>query len=149
MIRSLIAIISAGAVWYGALTFLFVLSGAQAILADPSRQSEKFIAAFSQEPLPLAAEHPYLLFAGFVVCGALAAAVFSFLNDKFEGGFVRKGLIFGGIQWALMVPWFEFYLPFNVMREPLPLVLLEMALWLGVMLSVGLWVSFVLNFRRV
>lgn len=148
MLRSLIAISTAGAVWFGALTHFFVLSGAQAVLADPSRQSEKFIAAFSEEPLPLAAESPYLLFVGFVLCGAIAAAVFSILNDRFSGGVIRRGLIFGGIQWALMVPWFEFYLPFNVMREPLPLVLLEMALWLGVMLSVGMWVSFVLNFRR-
>ena len=34
-----------------------------------------------------------------------------------------------------MVPWFEFYLPWNVMREPAPLVLLEMACWLGVRLG--------------
>lgn len=148
MFRRSIAILTAGAVWFGALTLFFVLSGAQSLLADPSLQSEKFIRAFSEDPLPLAAESPYVLPLGFFFCGALAAAVFSYLNGKIEDGLVRKGLIFGAIQWALMVPWFEFYLPHNVMREPLPLVLLEMALWLGVMLTVGLWVSFVLNFRR-
>lgn len=36
-----------------------------------------------------------------------------------------------------MAPWFEFYLPWNVLREPAPLVVLELACWLGVMLLVG------------
>jgi hypothetical protein len=37
-----------------------------------------------------------------------------------------------------MVPWFEFYLPWNVMLEPMPLVLLEVLCWLIVQLLVGL-----------
>lgn len=40
-----------------------------------------------------------------------------------------------------MVPWFEFYLPWNVMHEPATLVLLEAALWLAVLLTVGLAVA--------
>jgi hypothetical protein len=40
-----------------------------------------------------------------------------------------------------MVPWFEFYLPRNVMREPAALVLLEMVLWLGVLLVAGLAIA--------
>jgi hypothetical protein len=35
-----------------------------------------------------------------------------------------------------MVPWFEFYLPWNVLWEPAPLVAL--ACWAGVLLGVGL-----------
>lgn len=40
-----------------------------------------------------------------------------------------------------MVPWFEFYLPWNMMHEPAPLVLLEMALWLGVLVVAGLAIA--------
>ena len=37
----------------------------------------------------------------------------------------------------MAIPWFEFYLPFNVMREPLPLVALELVCWFLVLQLVG------------
>lgn len=40
-------------------------------------------------------------------------------------------------------PWFEYYLPWNVMLEPTPLVLLELVCWLAVMLANGLALAFV------
>jgi hypothetical protein len=36
-----------------------------------------------------------------------------------------------------MTLWFEFYLPWNVLREPAALVGVELACWLGVHLLVG------------
>ena len=45
-----------------------------------------------------------------------------------------------------MVPWFEFYLPWNVMREPFDLVLVEAVCWLVVLLAVGLSMGLVYNF---
>lgn len=51
----------------------------------------------------------------------------------------------GCTHWALVTPWFEFYLPYNVMHEPLALVMLEGCLWLGVALTLGLFVSAVVN----
>jgi hypothetical protein len=40
-----------------------------------------------------------------------------------------------------MVPWFEFYLPWNVLREPNALVMLEVVCWAGVMTVVGLTIA--------
>lgn len=40
-----------------------------------------------------------------------------------------------------MVPWFEFYLPWNVLREPASLVALEMLCWAGGMLLVGVTIA--------
>jgi len=51
------------------------------------------------------------------------------------------------VAWALMVPWFEFYLPWNVMHEPVLLVLLEMILWMGVLLIVGIVIAQVYEWR--
>jgi len=52
-------------------------------------------------------------------------------------GIESRGFIFGACAWALSFTWFEFYLPWNVMREPAPLVALELVCWLAVMLVVG------------
>ncbi len=146
--RKIIAVVTAGIVWFLALMFFFVISGAQGILANPAYQSDKFLRAFTAEPLPRAAESGLIVPFGLIFVGAITAIIFVWLNDKLNYKWLKKGAIFGAIQWALMIPWFEFYLPFNVMREPFLLVLLEMILWLGVTLTVGIYLSFVLNFKR-
>jgi len=46
-----------------------------------------------------------------------------------------------------MIPWFEFYLPYNVMNEPLSLVLLEGLLWLLTIVTVYCITSFIYNFK--
>jgi hypothetical protein len=69
------------------------------------------------------------------------------LNNKLSGGWLKKGLTFGVINWLLMIPWFEFYLTYNVMREPLNLVFLEGFLWLCTLICVGLGYSFIYNFK--
>ncbi|MEZ5426167.1 MAG: hypothetical protein R2747_07885 [Pyrinomonadaceae bacterium] len=144
--RGIFGILTAGIVWYLSMMLFFVLSGAQGILADPEIQSRKFLDSFFQEPLPRVAGNPLIVPIGLIVIGAIAGGVFLWLNDKLGTGWFRRGIAFGLIQWALMIPWFEFYLPFNVMLEPLALVLLEMLLWLGVTLTVGIYLSFIFNF---
>lgn len=116
---------------------------AQAVLADPNRQSAKFLAVMGQiEPLPRVAEAPWILFAGLIGIACVYGAVYHFVRHTFgRMRWWRKGLGFGAVAWALMVPWFEFYLPWNVMHEPAPLVLLEGVLWLAVLLTVGLAIA--------
>ena len=130
----------AGAVaWWAGL--LLVFGPAQALLADPSLQSAKFLAAFMEPPLPRMAGHPEILAVGLLTIALVHAAVYTTLRPKLNGGAWRRGATFGLIAWALMVPWFEFYLPWNVMLEPWPLVLLEIVCWLVVMLAVGVSVA--------
>ena len=138
-LRTALAGLAAALAWL--LGIQLVFGPAQAVLADPARQSAKFLAAFSQEPLPRMAEMPWALPAGLVVIGMIFAGVYSWLEPKLRGPAWRKGLTFGVVAWALMTPWFEFYLPWNVMREPLALVLIECACWLGVMVPVGLAIA--------
>lgn len=149
MLRNIIAIATTGLVWYVAMQLFFVWSGAQKILGNPAHQSSKFIKAFIEyEPLPLMATDSSIVWKGLMVVGAFLAIAFLLVNHGLKGGWLRKGLLFGLVHWMMMTPWFEFYLPYNVMREPFPLVLLEGGLWLCVALITGLYLSFVVNFRK-
>lgn len=116
---------------------------AQAVLADPDRQSTKFLAVMGQmEPLPRVVAAPWILLAGLIGIACIYGAVYHFIRRAFgHRRWWRKGFGFGAVAWALMVPWFEFYLPWNALHEPVPLVLLEGILWLAVLLTVGLAIA--------
>jgi hypothetical protein len=148
-LRIFIALSGCGWVWYAAMQCCFVWSGAQRILANPQYQSAKFIKTFTEyQPLPRMANDKSVLWIGFMIVGFIVASAFLLLNDKMPRGWMKRGLLFGLVHWMLMTPWFEFYLPYNVMNEPLLLVLFEAMLWLCVALFVGAFLSFVMNFER-
>jgi hypothetical protein len=132
---------AAAAVWW--LGLLVVFGPAQKILSDPARQSAKFLAAFTEAPAPRMVEQPAAMVAGLLVIAFIHAGVYAGIGPRLPGGAVRRGSAFGLAAWALMVPWFEFYLPWNVMLEPLPLVLLEAVCWLVVLQGVGLALALV------
>jgi hypothetical protein len=133
--------LAAGAAWWAGYAAL--LTPAQAILLDPALQSAKFLAVVVDLPPPARATGAeWMLPAAFLVIGALQALVFAFIAPALPRARVKRGLAFAAIAWALCFPWFEFYLPWNVMREPGALVALELALWAGVMIVVGLAISF-------
>jgi hypothetical protein len=135
--------------WRVGLKVFFVYTGAQSILSNPHYQSEKMMKVFFNiQPAPRTSEEPWLLLGGFFITGFFMAAAMIFINERLSGNWLKKGLTLGGIAWLFVIPWFEFYLPYNVMHEPLPLVLLEGLLWLGVMIMIGISASFVLNFNR-
>jgi hypothetical protein len=146
-LRSLLLLCTTGFVWYFLLQLFFVWSGAQSILGNPQHQSAKFIAAFTQQPLPRMANTSFL-YRGFFVVGLFVAVAFLIANAFIKDTWWKTGLVFGLLHWLLMIPWFEFYLPYNVMLEPLPLVLFEGVLWLALTLTLGLYMSFVASFRK-
>ena len=133
--RILMSGVAAAAAWWAGLVVVF--GPCQRILADPQRQSAKFLAAFTEPPLPRFADQPEALPLGLVTIGMIYALTYSWIGSRLPGRGWRKGLSFGFIAWALMTQWFEFYLPWNVMREPFPLALLEALCWLAVLLGVG------------
>ncbi|MGF1669565.1 MAG: hypothetical protein ACFCU6_03885 [Balneolaceae bacterium] len=147
LVWALAAGLTGGFAWIIALMFLF--GPAQAILANPDYQSEKFLYVVGQlEPLPYAAETWWILPIGLLIIGMLYGIVYHFIRRAFDGKpRWKKGILFGWVSWALMVPWFEFYLPWNVMHEPVLLVLLEMVLWLGVLSIVGIVIAYVYEWR--
>jgi hypothetical protein len=134
--------------WFGAMMVFF--GPAQQVLTDPAHQSAKMLAVFFElDPPPMIAVSPLVLPLGCLGLGIIFAFVFAVLWPGVPGKrWWQKGLAFGGLSWLLVFPWFEFYLPWNVLREPLPLVGLELALWLGVKLCTGLALSLVYLFEQ-
>lgn len=145
--RILLLYVSTGILWRIFMSLMFVTSGAQSVLANPAWQSSKFLHAFMDSPLPRMAGSSMVVWKGFFFCGLLAARVFLIVNRGLHGDWLRRGLVFGAMHWALMIPWFEFYLPYNVMLEPLGLVMLECFLWFIVLLLTGIYMSFIINFK--
>jgi hypothetical protein len=148
MLRKFLAMFLCGPLWFAGMNVFFIYSGAQNLLANPKYQSSKFLDVFmSIEPLPRMVSDQWLVLKGLFITGFFMCAVLIFFNGKVGGNWLMKGLKFGIITWALVIPWFEFYLPYNVMHEPFMLVLFECLLWLGAMLFTCTGVSFILNFK--
>lgn len=148
-IRALVLLLLLGQIWYLGMLVFFIYSGAQQILANPAHQSGKFLEAFMvTDPLPRMADDAWLVNKGLFLVGLTVGCALIFLNGKWTAPWPQKGVQFGLLLWAVAIPWFEFYLPYNVMHEPFRLVLFEAALWLGVLLFTGLGASFILNFKR-
>jgi hypothetical protein len=132
MIRTIAAGIAGGLAWQ--VSMIAVFGPAQAILANPAMQSAKFNAVFQAiAPLPRTAGQPLLLLVGLIGISIIYAAVHEAISAALSGSLIRRSAKFGLILWAVMVPWFEFYLPWNVMHEPFLLVLLECLCWCAVM----------------
>jgi hypothetical protein len=135
----------AGAVaWWAGLMLLF--GAAQGVLGHPALQSPKLNAIYEMQPPPRIASEPWLLPLGILVIALIHATTFAYIRSALPRGIIRRGLAFAVISWALLVPWFEFYLPWNLMLEPTALVLLEMVIWAGVLMMVGIAIS--LGFGR-
>lgn len=146
--RKLISVLVFGQIWWALIILFFIVSGAQQFLGNPEYQSEKFIQVFAVlEPLPRMALSPWFIWVGMFVVGLFPATVFLYLNKLLPGNWWQRGLKYGLIHWALITPWFEFYLPYNTMHEPFILVLLECVLWFFVAVSLGLIISFIVNFK--
>ena len=147
-LRIILLLLTSGFIWYLSFYVFFILSSAQNILANPVYQSHKFLKVFMElEPLPRMVQDSFLIYKGFYLIGTLSLLVFLFLSDRLKGSWYRKAISFSLVQWVLMIPWFEFYLPYNVMHEPFKLVLLEATLWFGVILSVSCVYSFIINYK--
>jgi hypothetical protein len=140
--RGAIAGAAGGVAWLIGIMIFF--GPAQIILTDPEWQSEKMLAAFTGEPLPRAAEAPWILPIGLLVISVMWGWVYVHLSREWARSGVawwKRGIRFALVAWVLLVPWFAFFLPWNVLREPAGLVLLEMMCWAGVMLCVGITIA--------
>jgi hypothetical protein len=138
-VRAVLAGLAGTIAWIAGIVLFF--GPAQALLADPARQSPKMMAAFTTEPLPRVEDAPGMFLAGFAIIGIVWGFAYVFVASSWRGSWWNRGLRFGALGWALMAPWFEFYLPWNVLREPAPLVLLELLCWALVLLGVGLAIA--------
>jgi hypothetical protein len=138
-VRIVRASIAGAFAWWVGMQLLF--GPAQALLADERFQSPKMTAIFMMEPAPRIVTDPWLLPLGFFITALFQAVTFAFVRPALPRGIVTRGLAFGAVAWALFTPWFEFYLPWNLMLEPTLLVAFEMLIWLALLLLVGLAIS--------
>ncbi len=141
MIRRMIQLIGSGIAgglaWQAGMLVFF--GPAQIVLASPSYQSGKLNAVFQTlAPLPRTHDQPWLLLPGLIGISCIYVVVYDSVRHALKGSVWRRAVRFGTILWAVMVPWFEFYLPWNVLHEPPLLVLLECLCWFGVMQFVAL-----------
>ena len=113
----------------------------QITLTNPNLQSAKMLAAFNSSPIPRVNGSCWLLPIGLICINILWSLVYIWISSGWPGPWWCKGLQLGVVGWVFMVPWFEFYLPWNVLHEPAPLVALELACWAGVILCVGLSIA--------
>lgn len=112
---------------------------ADGVLLNPAYQSEKLIAVWTHiEPLPLIVTNPVIVSLLFILLAVVHAFIFAVLYQGIPGEGIRKGVNFGLLVWFLSYGFFEFFTPFNMFREPLPLVLMELFFWLVIALSESL-----------
>ena len=139
LFRFPLAVLAGTIGWLLGSTLSFV--PAQAILADPSVQSEKMIAIFATlEPLPrITAPWQMILLVG--VVSLFLTLAYRLARPNPVDPWWRRGIGFGSLAWLLMVPWFELYLPWNVLHEPMLLVLLEAACWWITLTCAGLGIA--------
>ena len=127
--------------WFVGMSLAF--GPAQTILANPSYQSAKFLSIFSTVGPPPRIDTPPE-FAGLLLVLGLFIALAWRLHRPDPGTPAwRRGLRFGLLAWLIMVPWFELYLPWNALHEPMPLVLLEAACWWATLTCSALAMAFV------
>jgi hypothetical protein len=80
-------------------------------------------------PLPLIVTYPLAMVLGVVGLGVGHAFVYRWLAPAWPPGILRRALRMAALLYLLSSVCFEFFAPFNLLREPVPLVAVELAGW--------------------
>jgi hypothetical protein len=116
------------------------------ILVNPDLQSSKLIAVWKQiEPLPLVVVKPAPIIIGIVFFGVIHAFIYRWLSPAWPTGVLRRGLRMASLIFLLVFLFWEFFTPFNLFGEPLPLIGLELVFWALIALADGLAIAIVME----
>ena len=129
-------------------TFRFMGFGihGDGILMDPSLQSRKLIAVWAEmEPLPLVVDRPLPIIMGIIAFGVIHAYLYRWISPSWPPGAVRRGLFFSLLVFLMTFLFWEFFTPFNLFGEPLPLIALELFFWALVALADGLSIAWIME----
>ena len=100
------------------------------ILLDSSIQSPKLVAVWTQiQPLPLLVTNPGLILAGFFVFSMGHAFIYQSVAPAWPPGIKGRMWRMAAVVWFLSALFFEFFTPFNLLGEPIPLIGLELTFW--------------------
>jgi hypothetical protein len=149
-LRTFLAGIAAGSAMNLAMLLTFRLIGfginADGILLDPSLQSEKLIAVWTEiEPLPLVVDRPIPIILGIILFGIIHAYLYRWISPAWPKGIARRGLSFALVVFLMTFLFWEFFTPFNMFGEPLGLIALELCFWAVIALADGLVISAIME----
>jgi hypothetical protein len=130
------------------LTFRFIGFGinADGILLDPSIQSSKLIAVWTEiEPLPLVVSRPAPIIFGIILFGIVHAYLYRWLSPAWPTGIVRRSLSFALLVFLMTFLFWEFFTPFNQFGEPVGLIAIELCFWAIIALADGFTISTIME----
>lgn len=153
-LRTVLAGISGGLGMNLAMLFTFRFIGfgwkGKGILLDSAVQSRKLIAVWTEiEPLPLVVNEPAPIIAGIILFGIIHAFVYRWISPAWPEGVVPRGIRMSVLIFLLVFSFWEFFTPFNLFGEPLPLIGLELFFWAIIALVDGFIIAFVIDKFRV
>ncbi len=100
------------------------------ILLDPTIQSSKLIAVWTElEPLPKVYADPLPIVLGLLLFGFIHAIVYHSVAQAWPEGIIPRATRFGGVLFGIGFLFWEFFTPFNLFGEPIPLIALELLFW--------------------
>ena len=129
--RVLVAGLGGGVATNVAILVTFRRLGFQSgFLLDPHWQSPKLVAVWTQiEPLPRVVAHPLPIIVGLVAFSLAHAWLYANLGGGWPPGLWSRTWRLGGLVFVLSYLFFEFFTPFNLFWEPLPLVAVQLVFW--------------------
>jgi hypothetical protein len=148
--RTIVAGIAAGFAMNIAMMLTFRLIGlgldGNGILLDPTVQSGKLIAVWTEiEPLPRVVDRPVSIIVGIILFGIVHAYLYRWVSPAWPKGIARRSLSFAALVFILSFLFFEFFTPFNLFGEPLPLIAVELCFWAIIALADGFSISAVME----
>jgi hypothetical protein len=145
--RIVLAGLAGGAATNLAMLVTFrVLGFESGLLLDPRWQSPKLIAVWTRlAPLPRVVDAPLPIILGLFAFSLFHAWLYAKLAGHWPRGLWPRAWRLGGLVFVLSYVFFEFFTPFNLFREPLPLVAVELVFWAVVALAEALAIVAVLE----
>jgi hypothetical protein len=141
--RSLLAGLAGGAALNLSMLLTFRAIGLgwhdNGILLNSTLQSAKLIAVWKViTPIPRVVTHPVAMGLGVLAFAVGHAALYGWLAPAWPAGMVARAWRMALLVWFLSFAFFEFFTPFNMFGEPLPLLAIELSFWVIVALAESL-----------
>lgn len=97
------------------------------VLFNPAYQSPKVLAVV---PTMVMSRAPYIIFTGWTIILIGYAFLFAHISVLWPRGFWPRLWRLGLLIWFFSLLFFEFQGPYNLLSEPIPLLLLELLFWM-------------------
>jgi hypothetical protein len=153
ILRTLLAGLSGGAMLNIVMVLTFRLLGfgwdGGGILINHSTQSPKLIAIWTElEPIPLVVASPAPIIIGLILFGIGHAFIYRWLSPAWPQGIMARTLRMGMLVFFLSFLFWEFFTPFNLFGEPLPLIGLELLFWATIAFAEAFVMSSVFEWKQ-